>query len=105
MGADGSSDPDADSDADAEEQDDGETDKAEGNDIEDTAAEVAEVAAEAATAVGDKTDAMPAEISLERPGTKLPVTIPTSAMGKLPIHTRRMCKYKLSCQGFSCTDA
>ena len=72
MGADGSSDPDTDVDVDATEQD-----EQEANIVEDTAPEVAE----AAPAVGGEADVMPAEISLERPGTKSPVTIPTSAMG------------------------
>ena len=81
LGAEESSDPDADVDVDAGaiEQDEQEADV-----VEDPTAEVAE----AAPAVGEEAHVMPAEISLERPGTKSPVTIPTSAMGEHSICTR-----------------
>ena len=41
------------------------------------------MAAEVAVAARDDSDAMPAENSLERPGTKSPVVIPTDALGVL----------------------
>lgn len=52
--------------------------------MEDSAVEAAEVVAEVAVAARSEAEAMPAEISLERPGTKSPVVIPTKALGLLP---------------------
>ena len=75
-----SSDEDADADADVE-QGEEQVDKAEVNVMRDTATEAAAVAAEGTAGARDRADVMPAEVTLERPGMKTPVTVPSRALG------------------------
>ena len=68
-------------DSDAEAAEGADADEAEANDMSDSAEQPAEVQAEVAIAAKEDAGAMPVKISLKRPGTAPPVTVPTDAMG------------------------
>ena len=68
-------------DSDAEAAEGADADEAEADDMSDAAEQPAEVKSEVAMAAKEDADAMPDEISLKRPGTAPPVSVPTDAMG------------------------
>lgn len=77
MCADGGSNEDSDAEAAAG----ADADEAEADDMDDAAEQPAELKVEVAIAAREDAGAMPDEISLKRPGTAPPVTVPTDAMG------------------------